>query len=242
MNNKVKGGLSIFFMSLSFYMMITTKYARPLGDYVLEFIGLPSWTGDYTGFHLTIIYFWVLFIIGLSLVKKYARDGLNMKKRRVFLVFIGLIVVFNTMTGATVKTIKKNSPGLLSIGYNSENGRMSYESRDYEFTQFVADFELTNYSDEKKTFHIGLDNSSYEKDGFDSINFYLFDGNQATFELEAGQTTAFSLSLDDYHVTGGRKHENGSGNGTIQQVILTNDKGDRVKLDRKDFIGIDMNR
>ena len=32
------------------------------------------------------------------------------------------------------------------------------------------------------------------------------------------------------------------GRGIIQKVILTSNKGDRVKLDRRNFIGIDMNR
>lgn len=70
--NKVKGVLSVFFMSLFFYMMITTKYTRALGDYILEYAGLKSWTGNNSGTHLTVIYFGILFIISLIFVKRYA--------------------------------------------------------------------------------------------------------------------------------------------------------------------------
>ena len=71
MGDKVKGVLSIFFMAVTFFMMVTTKYTHALGDYILEFIGLKSWTGDYSGTHLTVIYFGVLFIISLFVVGKY---------------------------------------------------------------------------------------------------------------------------------------------------------------------------
>lgn len=60
MNDKVKGGLSILFMAITFYMMVTTKYTRALGDYILEFVGLKSWTGDYSGIHLTTLEYFLL--------------------------------------------------------------------------------------------------------------------------------------------------------------------------------------
>jgi len=36
-------------------MMKTTTYTRALGDYVLEFIGLKSWSGKLAGTHLTVL-------------------------------------------------------------------------------------------------------------------------------------------------------------------------------------------
>ncbi len=83
MTIKTKSALSILFMSVSFFMMITTRYTHALGDYILELIGLPSWTGDHTGFHLTIIYFGVLFIIGLFMVL----FSLYRRKESVFFIF-----------------------------------------------------------------------------------------------------------------------------------------------------------
>ena len=98
MTNKVKAALSIICMSSLFYMMVTTKYARALGDYVLEMLGLNSWTGDYDGVHLTVIYFGILFICSLFLVSKYAISNLNMRKRTIFLFFILLLTLFYSIT------------------------------------------------------------------------------------------------------------------------------------------------
>lgn len=240
MTKKTKSTLSILFMSVSFFMMITTRYTHALGDYVLEFLGLPAWTGDQTGFHLTVIYFGILFVIGLLMVGQYAIRGLNMSKLQVFLIFIGLLTVFWFATETAAKTIKKNSPGLLAIGYNTTDGKMSYRSENFEFTEFTAEFELTNYSNEKKTFYITLDNRGYRDEGVDEINFYSIHGEQAKFELEGRQTRTFLLDLENYDVKGGRKYESGSGNGTIQDIILTDDTGDQVKLNYENFIGIEL--
>ncbi len=58
MKNKIKAENLIFLMSITFYMILTTSYTNALGNYILEFIGLRPWTGDYSGEHLTIILFW----------------------------------------------------------------------------------------------------------------------------------------------------------------------------------------
>lgn len=242
MNNKTKGKLSILFMCISFYMMITTKYMHALGDYLLEFIGLHSWTGDHSGFHLTIIYFGVLFVIGLLLVKQHAVDGLNMKRRDIFIVFIGVVTIFYFITGATVTTIKKNSSGLLAIGYNDPDGQFHYESRDYEFTDFEVELSLTNYSNEKKIFYLNIDSPAHRREGLEEISFYGLDGGRAIFELESKQTKHFIIDSDDYIMRGGRSHEHGSGSGTIQEVVLINDNGDKIRLDSKNLFGTEISR
>lgn len=85
MSNKLKGVFSIFFMTITSYMMITTNYTHALGDYVLQFFGLRAWTGDYSGTHLTVFYFGILFFISLFFVEKYVIDekGLNIRRRYV---------------------------------------------------------------------------------------------------------------------------------------------------------------
>jgi hypothetical protein len=223
-------------------MMITTKYAHALGDYILEFLGLKSWTGDYSGTHLTIMYFGILFIIGLFLVKKYAIEGLNLRRRSIFIIFVALMVVFSSITGMTARNIKKNSPGLLTIGYNSMGSRLDYKAEDKKFVEFAAEFELTNYSNEKKTFHLKIDNPFYREDGIDEINFYTFEGKQAIFELDSHETKSYLLSLDKYHIIGGREFQSGSGSGIIQEIVLMDDKGNKVRLDSNNFFGIELGR
>jgi hypothetical protein len=238
MNKKAKGVFSIIYMSVSAYMMVTTKYSRALGDYVLEFIGLKSWTGDYSGTHLTIFYFGILFLVGLFLVKRYAIVGLNMKGRSIFIIFIVFILGFSSITGIAAKTIKRHSPGLLSIAYHPSNGNMKYRTENEKLVEFTAEFALTNYSKEKKTFHIAIDSDSSREAGIDEINFYNIDGKPASFYLEGNETKVFLLSLDDYIIVGG----NGSGSGIVEEIILYNNRDNCIRLVYNNFSGIEIGR
>lgn len=92
---------------------------------------------------------------------------------------------------------------------------------------------LTNYSDEKRTFYISIDRPSYRQDGIEAISFYKINGEEATFQLEGNETKIFSLSFNDYKVVGGRIFQNGSESGTIEELVLANDAGDKVILDRR---------
>ncbi|ACV64110.1 hypothetical protein Dtox_3380 [Desulfofarcimen acetoxidans DSM 771] len=242
MNDKVKGGLLIFFMSVTFYMMLTTKYTHALGDYMLEFIGLKSWTGDYSGIHLTVIYFGVLFILSLFLVEKYAIKRFNIRGRSVFFISVVLMIVFSSITGVTVKHVKSNSAGLLSIGYNSSDSSINYRSEDNKLVEFTAKFKLTNYSNEKKTFYLCINNPFDREKRIEEISFYTFDGKRAIFQLEGNETKSFSLSLDRYDVVGGRELQNVSGRGVVQEIVLTDDKSNKVRLDSKNFFGVEISR
>jgi len=242
MKSKVKGGFLVLLMSLIFYSMITTEYTHALGDYIVEFVGLKSWTGDYSGFHLTIIYFGILFIISLFVVEIYVVNGLNISRMRVFLVFIVLMTIFYLLTGMIASNIKKNSPGLLSIAFNPENSSINYSTKDNKLVEFNAEFELTNYSNEKRTFYMSIDRPSYRQDGIEAISFYTINGDKVTFNLEGNETKTFSLSLNDYKVVGGREFQNGSESGTVEEIVLTNDAGDKVILDRNNGFFAELSR
>ncbi|WP_248482212.1 hypothetical protein [Tepidibacter aestuarii] len=242
MNNKIKAGILIFLMSITFYMMLTTSYTRALGDYILEFIGLRSWTGDYSGTHLTVIYFGILFMICLHLVEKHVIDDLNIRGRSVFLIFVVLTTVFYSITGMTASNIKKNSSGLLTIGYNPKHSNINYSYEDNKFVEFTAQFELTNYSDEKKTFYLSIDNHFHRKDGIEPISFYTFDGKRVVFELRGNETKSFLLNLDNYNVIWDRNFGSGSGSGIVDEIVLTSDKGDKVRIGNRNFFGVELGR
>lgn len=202
-------------MSVIFYMMINTKYSRALGDYILEFIGLRSWTGDYSGTHLTVIYLGILFITGLYMVEKYAVIGVGFRRKNVLLIFIVLMTLFTSITGITARSVKKNSSGLLAIGYNSEGSRMSYKYEYGKFVEFRAQFELTNYSNLNKKFHLSIDSPFYREEGIEEISFFSSSGEEVIFELKNNETKTFRLSLDNYSISGGRRFNNISENGGI---------------------------
>lgn len=235
-----KGRLSVFFMSLIFYMMITTKYTHALGDYILEFVGLKSWTGNYSGTHLTIIYFGVLFIISLFLVEKYAVNHLNISRRNIFITFIVMVTLFYSLTGIIATNIKKNSPGLLSIGYDANDSNIDYKAENNKIVEFIAEFELTNYNEEEKLFYISINRNFYKEEEIERINFYTLTGEKAIFKLYGNESKSFLLDLNDYIVVGGV--QNGGDSGVIEEIELTNDKGDKVRLNSRNGFFAELSR
>lgn len=202
-SNKIKGIIGIFFLSISFYMMKTTTYTRALGDYVLEFIGLRSWSGELTGMHLTVIYFGVLTIILLYVVLKFAVEEWGIRKRWVLLLVIVFINLFSFINDATVRNIKKNSNGLRTIGFNAENSKIEYQSKDMKYVKFNAEIEIVNYGNESKEFYMTINDLDYREDGLNGIDICTKDGKKAIFELEGNENEVFKINLDEYKILGG---------------------------------------
>ncbi len=243
MNKKIKAFLSVLLMSLSFYMMIETPYIRAMGDYVLEFIGLKSWTGNNTGTHLTIFYFTLLLIIGVILVKKYVIRDLKIKKKIVIIAFIGLNLIFILSTGLIARSIKSNSEGLLSIGIDQKyDNYMEYEFNEGRYVKFIADIKLTNYSKEDKEFYLMINNNY----GKSPIGVYNSDGSKAIFKLKGKETKMLYINLDDYLIKDENLNETGyrniAGSGYITGIIVFDNKGDKVKIDNNNFFGISLNK
>lgn len=223
-------------------MMVTTRYTHALGDYVLEFIGLKAWTGEYSGTHLTIFYFGTLTILGLYLVRKYVIEEWGMRTRNVIILFIVLITVFTSVTNFTARSVKKYSDGLLSVGYNSENSRMSYRSKEMEYTEFNAEIEMMNYGDESKEFNLVIVSPFYREEGTEHIDIFTKDKNKAIFRLDGNETKTFKINLNEYKISGGRLSLNGGGSGLIQDIILTDAQGKAIRLGENNFFGIQINR
>lgn len=222
--------------------MITTKYTHALGDYVLKFIGLKPWTGEYSGIHLTIFYFGALAILGLDLVRKYAIDGLGIRTRNVIFLSIAFITVFSLITNASVISIKKHSNGLLSVGYNSKNSKMAYQSKAMKYTEFNAEIQVKNYASKSQEFYLTIDSPFYRKEGIEHIDIFTKDGNRAIFRLNADESKIFKINLDEYVIKGGRLSLNSSGSGIIDELILTDMQGHAIRLDDNNFFGIEISR
>ncbi|MTK13032.1 MAG: hypothetical protein F8N39_13425 [Clostridiaceae bacterium] len=229
-------------LSISFYMMITTRYMHALGDYVLEFIGLKSWTGEYSGVHLTIFYFSMLAILGLYLVRKYAIAGLGIRTRNLIFLVIAFITTFSLITNAVVISIKRHSNGLLSVAYNSKNSKMEYKSERMKYTEFNVEIQVKNYASKSKEFYLTIDSPFYREEGIEHIDIFTKDGNRAIFRLNADEAKTFKINLDEYMIKGGRLSSKGSGSGIIDQIILTDMQGNAIRLDDDNFFGIEISR
>jgi len=225
MDTKKKFNLAMFFLALTFYMMIDTTYHRALGDYILEFFGLNSWTGTfgtYSGFHLTILYFGILFFICLYFYRKYSDQVENITSLKKFIAFVLLVTLMAIMSTSSAKFIKSRSDGLKSIAYVSEDNELEYRSIDKELTTFSAYFTLENYSDVKQKFHVSIDSPWSRKENIPPIDIYNLEGEPANFSLEGKEEKTFQINLDDYVIKGGRKYENGGFKGDIDELMLHN--------------------
>lgn len=241
-NKGIKGVLLIFFLSITYYMTITTTYTRALGDYVIEFLGLKSWSGNnYMGTHLTAIYFGILTLILMALVFRFVADEWKIKKRWVFLLIFLFVYIFSYITDAAVIKIKKNSDGLKTISYNYEKSKIEYQSRDMNYTKFNAEIEMTNYGNERKQFYIKINDLHNKEDGLNGIDVLTKDGNKAVFELEGNETMIFSINLNDYKISGGRASKNGGGSVTIKDLVLTDENNNKIRLDKNNFFGTELN-
>lgn len=235
---KVKGLISLVFMTLSFYMMISTKYSKPLGDYVLEFIGLNSWTDGDVGTHLTVIYFGILFFIGLYFVTVNVVVGWNKRRRIVFLYSVGLLLIYYFCTASIATIIKSNSEGLLSIGYeNTDESFIKYRVLDNNKTnEFEIYFELKNYSNKEKYFYVQIPNG-LGNDINELLHIYSIDGKLALFKLGAKETRKFLLTSDSFYIKinnlGFYTTYSAS---SIDRIVLTDLLGNKICLN-KNFLG-----
>lgn len=242
MTKRGKAFLSILFLSITFYMMMDTKYLNAVGDYVVEFIGLKAWTGTYTGIHLTIFYFLPFFILALLLVRKYAIRGLNITSVIVFFVFVGFTLLFSFLMSTLVKIKKANAEGLFPIALEQDKPReIEYDFVDNEYTRFKADFTLKNYSKETKRFYLMIDTAYSQQDKLTPTELFDEDESRAVFELRGEESKPFSIDAENYLLKGGHTHgdkiESGSGWTDSFSLIVFDESGHAVKLDEKYFLG-----
>jgi len=238
LSTKVKASLSIFMMSITFFLMIDTKYINALGDYILQFFNINAWSGNNTGFHLTILYFGILFFISMFLVNRYAIDKLNMKGKRVFIVFVILVTSFTLVTSLSVQYIKRNSEGLESIAFDSENSELDYQFANGEIANLEVSFILKNYSEQKKEFYVSIDSPWLRKDEVKAIEILNKDGSKAKFLLEAGESKEYTITNKEFKISGGRRFANGGSRGIIIEIILSNNEGEIVRLTDENIFSV----
>lgn len=245
MTKKRKGILLIIFLSISSFMMFSTAYIHALGDYFLQYIGLQAWTGEFgefTGFHLTILYFGTLSLLGLYLVDKYSINKYGFTRKKVFILFFVFLSIFTFVTNLTVVTIKKYSDGLFSIGFNSNNSKISYDYDGEKYTSFKGEIALKNYADEIRDFYITIISpfDTESKKG-ERIEVLSKEGNRALFRLNPGENRIFEITLDNFQFSQGSHSSISSGRGYIKNIILTDVDGKSIKLSDNYFFGLKIN-
>jgi len=166
----------------------------------------------------------------MFLVNRYAIDKLNMKGKRVFIVFVILVTSFTLVTSLSVQYIKRNSEGLESIAFDSENSELDYQYTNSEISKLEASFILKNYSDQKKEFYVSIDSPWLRKDEVKTIEILNKDGSKVKFLLEAGESKEYTITNKEFNIRGGRRFANGGSRGIIIEIILSNNEGEIVRL------------
>lgn len=236
MKKRLKAVLSLLLMIFSFSMLCQKRYSPPLGDYVLEFLGLKPWSDNYRGIHITLILFGGLLLLSIFLVKRYFIDAFNINKMLTFLLPLICIFVVYVTSGIMVKSIKKKAPNLLSIGVTEKQNYIRYEFKDNKLTKISTKFKLTNYSNEKKEFYINIDSPFYRKEGTKPIEFYDKQDKPVKFVLEGNESREFLLTSDEFKIIGGRQSSTGSDYEGISELILSNDLGHRFIFRWDEFL------
>ncbi len=237
MCDKVKGALSIIFMSIIFFLEVETKHVPALGDYILDFFGIISLSEARSGVHLSVVYFGVLFLISIVLVAKYAINRLSMNRKTVFVIFIVLVISFSFITDATAQHIKRTSDGLLAIGYNSNQSMIECELKDQEIIDFEATFTLINYGKKKIDFFVSLDHPVFKEENVKRIEIFTQDGAHASFSLGAGESREFNINLEKYKISGGLRTGVGYYKTNVSEIVLSSSNGKVIMLSNDNFFG-----
>ncbi len=234
--NKVKAIGSILLMAVSIILMKESPRYGALGDYLLEAMGIASWTSDNTGGHLTVIYLLVVLMFSIIFTRIYVIDHYKVKWSSALFYVIVLISLMSHVVDSVITNIKSDADGLQSIEYIDEGNVFEYKWRDGVLEDFVMVFTLKNYSDEDHDFLVTIDSRWMRGDGLDPIQILNKDGTVASFSLFEHQEKTFVITPYKYTYSGGKTFDNGGGNSSIQEVILTSDDQE-VKLSNNDFFG-----
>lgn len=238
MTNNKKAYLSILIMSLVLFLPSETRHFKPIADFILEAIGIRTWTGGSSGLHLTSLYFTVLFFLSLFFVIKYAVHQANFKFIKIVVVSIIFAYCLNGLTSGVFFMIKQSSEDLQAIAFFEEDSEISYSYSAGNLVKLHGMFELKNYSDEDQKFDVSFTNKFNKKRNIDPIVVINKEGLKAMFTLKANENKVFTIDLDNHSILGGIDFENGSGAMNITEIILTNEKGQRVILSRDYLNGL----
>ena len=249
MSIKWKAFLSIGVFALSFFMLIETQYLPPLGDLLLESVGLKAWSDGDIGFHIAILYFGFVAVISYIFMKRFAYVQMKMKGITIFLIIIVLLTAFTYATSATAQYIKTNSDGLYAVALVSNDksrtlnlyssgkndsepiyNKAHYNTRDFKVTDFEIDLTLKNYAKNEVTFYIEFEPFMLDGEPLENIKIWNKDGSKAAFTLAPGMTHRFVITEDVYQLTGGMRGENSGYGLNVSEIILTNDQGESILL------------
>lgn len=232
----------IIFMSLLFFLILDTKHIQPVGALLLESLGLKAWSDGDSGFNLTLIYFGVPFLIAYLELRKQIIIQKRFKPLTAFLIFLVCVTMMNMATGFIVQRMKSGMDDLYTIAYIDESGSIKMDYYDQKLSTLNIEFALENYDDTTHTFSVSLNSKWFEEDRVAPIRILNKDGSTAMFTLQAGEKKQFVIDHENYDIEGGVIGENFGYTSFIEEIILSGEGVEAVKLTHKSIFGKPANQ
>lgn len=228
----------IFLGAFFFYAMVDTAHSRAIGDLIFEAIGIPAWTDGYQGLHISIFVFLVFIFVTYFIRDKFVQDELIIRGKQQFWLFVVFVTIMYFAHSNIVQYQLGKSDNLESIVLQEEC-IYSYSYNDGKLTEFNMEFELTNYSSDKREFEVVLEVSA-----FDHMNLQFDSDAKMIYELKGNETRLFQIDLKNEAISVETKIDSAQfgGNGRSDYVILKDNNADEYIIRIMNQIGVLVNR
>jgi hypothetical protein len=155
-NKKIIGILFLLLIIFALLFSFEPPNSVALGDNILKNIGLKAWSNGTQGYHYTVIYSFVLFIIGYKGATHFLKDIYPRFTKKLLVAFVILAILFPSIYSTINKTIKTFSNGINAIGYNRGKSNCNFKTDSHGDVVLSANLEFINYSNKEVKFYIKL--------------------------------------------------------------------------------------
>jgi len=233
----VRAYIPILFAAVTYFMMIPETVVGTPGDYVLQFLGISPRSGGFnarynihTGRHNTPYIFGMLFLISLLFVYLVSMKKHKLRKIEILSAFLIMMIAVNFSVTTSVQTFMKNEEGLKALSHEPREGRLEYEFVNDDLVEFDMNIELTNYSQEAKSFYVSFKNYYDNELGSNEIMVKTMDGQPALFTIEGDTSEVINITSKDYILDGWQYTGDHYKAISIQEFTLRDPEGQLIIL------------
>ncbi|WP_100012037.1 hypothetical protein [Lentibacillus sediminis] len=173
------------FILLAFAFLFKWRfiYSEPVGDRLLGFIGIPTWSNGNMGLHYTAIVAILLLIIGLFLLAK------RYSGKMIFIFFL----VFTILPSDLFANVYQSSfaKGIYALEFYQDDSHCEYDTNDSGILVGKCTLSFRNHSNQSSTFHVSV-HPKYDSKGFNALDIINLKGQ---LEIEPLENKTFEISF-----------------------------------------------
>ena len=200
------------FMLLAFAFLFKWRfiYSEPVGDRLLGFIGVPTWSNGNSGVHYTGIVSIILLIVGLIfLAKRYSG-------KMIFIFFLALMLIPSNLFANVYQS--NFAKGIYALEYHQDDSNCKYDTNDSSIVVGKCTLSFVNHSDLPVTFRVSLD-QKYDNKGFNVMDIINLKEHQ--LKISANEHKAFEINFR--HSLQSSRYQDVGGEINIFKVKITDD-------------------